>query len=329
MRIGITGASGFIGYHLCGELVSHGHEVVALDSLRPVYASKWSLMRTTKLESEVGISVLNLDIVDTDISSLQRIFSKCDLMVHLAAWPGVRHSMENPGAYARENISAFSKISNTCQALQIPLFFASSSSVYGDAGSQGPTREIDANGTGLKSYYALTKWINEIESLTSQRLFGQPALALRFFTVYGPWGRPDMAYWKFAERILSGRPIPLYGANGGMRSFTYIADAVSIVRKLIETPLSLELSAVNVANTEPRSTLDFVSDLADSLDEPRPMIDIVTRPVADAEKTWASTDLLASVIELPKAQEPRIQMLHLAEFFRYIEQLGLMDQVTK
>lgn len=325
MRIGITGASGFIGYHLCGELAAYGHEVVAIDSLRPVYASKWSLMRTTKLASELAISVLNLDIVDTDISSLRRIFSKCDLMVHLAAWPGVRQSMENPDAYARENVSAFSKISNACQDLQIPLFFASSSSVYGDAGTQGPTREIEANGLGLKSYYALTKWINEVESLTSQRLFGQPALALRFFTVYGSWGRPDMAYWKFAERILSQQSIPLYGPTGGMRSFTHVADAVSIVRKLIENPLSLKLSAVNVANTLPKSTLEFVSDLAKSLDEPLPILDIVPRPTADAEKTWASTELLASVIEIPKAQKSEIQMYDLAAFFRNIKELGYLN----
>jgi UDP-glucuronate 4-epimerase len=325
MRIGITGASGFIGYHLCGELVAHGHEVIAIDSLRPAYASKWSLMRTTKLASEAGINVLNLDIVDTDISSLRGIFSRCDLVVHLAAWPGVRQSMEIPDAYARENISSFSKISNAMQHLQIPLFFASSSSVYGDAGTHGPTREIEANGTGLKSYYALTKWINEVESLTSQKLFGQPALALRFFTVFGSWGRPDMAYWKFAEKILSQQSIPLYGATGGMRSFTHVSDAVSIVRKLIENPLSLNLTAVNVANTLPKNTLDFVSELAKALDEPLPLLDIVPRPSADAEKTWASTDLLASVIEIPDAQRSAIQMRDLATFFREMKELEYLN----
>jgi UDP-glucuronate 4-epimerase len=300
MRIGITGAAGFIGMHLTESLLEAGHEVVGIDSLQPAYGGELSKMRAEYLENKHSFKVTVLDIAECEQSELLNSLSGCDAVIHLAAWPGVRQGQLLPALYAKNNVLVFSKMLDAIRYLKPKQFlYASSSSVYGDLAQQGPVNESDATGLNLKSYYAATKWINEIEARATQEIVDFPLTALRFFTVYGPWGRPDMAYWNFLEKIKKHEEISLYGETGGLRNFTYVADCVDILTKLIKVPLSAEHRSINIACGDPDETIKFLYTIADSASASA-KIKVVPRPKVDVEKTWADLSTLDKLIELPK-----------------------------
>ena len=299
MKIGVTGAAGFIGMHLTDALLVNGYEVVGIDSLNPAYGGDLSVHRAEYLREIHNFEVHVLDISETKIIDLIKLFDDCDVVVHLAAWPGVRQGQLMPNLYAKHNVTAFSKVLEVIREIKPKHFmYASSSSIYGDLAKNGPMRETDATGLNLKSYYAATKWMNETEARASQELVDFPVTALRFFTVYGPWGRPDMAYWSFLEKIKTNQEISLYGETGGSRNFTYIKDSVQILVRLIGTDLTPKHRALNIACGDPDETIQLLKAIANSA-KGDPKIHVVERPKVDVEKTWADLQSISELINLP------------------------------
>jgi UDP-glucuronate 4-epimerase len=222
---------------------------------------------------------------------------KFDLCVHLAAFPGVRNSEANPDKYRKNNIDGFRAVLDYCETSNIGrVFFASSSSVYGQISKQSKSKENFANGKNLRSVYAETKWQNELDAKSFFRRTGINCLALRFFTVYGPWGRPDMAYWKFAGALLNSLPISIYGIEGGYRSFSYVTDVVSAIECL--TGRSDLPSALNVASDNHVATMHMLQTLCCLLGVKNPIINHVERPAEDVESTHADLSLIKELIEM-------------------------------
>jgi UDP-glucuronate 4-epimerase len=250
MVILVTGAAGFIGYHLCRRLIARGDEVVGIDSLNHYYDPELKYARL----AELGIRRDEADSGELTSSSFQRSFrfqrlaleerdgmerlflaAGSDRVCHLAAQAGVRYSLENPRAYLESNVMGFFNVLEGCRAARTRhLVYASSSSVYGIA-RRLPFSVHDA-ATHPASIYAATKRTDELMAHAYSHLYGLPATGLRFFTVYGPWGRPDMAYFAFAEAICDARPIDLYKGGEVLRDFTFIDDVIECVMRVLDRP---------------------------------------------------------------------------------------------
>lgn len=234
-RVLVTGAAGFIGYHLSERLLSAGDEVVGLDNLNDYYDPQLKEARLERLKKQKGFRFLRADLGDR--TGVEKIWkeTKPEVVVHLAAQAGVRYSLTHPHAYAKSNLEGMLDVLEACRAEQTGnLIFASSSSVYGLNQSM-PFSERD-NVDHPVSLYAATKKSNELMAHCYAHLYGIPCTGLRFFTVYGPWGRPDMAYYKFTQNILEGREIELYGDGKMQRDFTYVDDIVEGVVRLTRHP---------------------------------------------------------------------------------------------
>jgi len=234
-RVLVTGAAGFIGYHLSERLLKQGDEVVGLDNLNDYYDVKLKEARLARLQKSRAFRFLKSDLGDrTGVEKIWREV-KPEVVVHLAAQAGVRYSLTHPHAYARSNLEGMLDVLEACRAEKTGnLIFASSSSVYGLNQSM-PFSERD-NVDHPVSLYAATKKANELMAHSYAHLYGIPCTGLRFFTVYGPWGRPDMAYYKFTQAILEGKEIELYGEGKMQRDFTYVDDIVEAVARLISKP---------------------------------------------------------------------------------------------
>jgi UDP-glucuronate 4-epimerase len=234
-RVLVTGAAGFIGYHLSERLLSAGDEVVGLDNLNDYYDPQLKEARLERLKKQKGFRFLRADLGDR--TGVEKIWkeTKPEVVVHLAAQAGVRYSLTHPHAYAKSNLEGLLDVLEACRAQKTGnLIFASSSSVYGLNQSM-PFSERD-NVDHPVSLYAATKKSNELMAHCYAHLYGIPCTGLRFFTVYGPWGRPDMAYYKFTQNILEGREIELYGDGRMQRDFTYVDDIVEGVVRLTRHP---------------------------------------------------------------------------------------------
>ncbi|NBS15035.1 MAG: NAD-dependent epimerase, partial [Verrucomicrobia bacterium] len=234
-RILVTGAAGFIGYHLSERLLGAGDEVVGLDNLNDYYDPKLKEARLERLKKHKAFRFLRADLGDR--TGVEKIWKEIqpEVVVHLAAQAGVRYSLTHPHAYARSNLEGMLDVLEACRAEKTGhLIFASSSSVYGLNQSM-PFSERD-NVDHPVSLYAATKKSNELMAHCYAHLYGIPCTGLRFFTVYGPWGRPDMAYYKFTRNILEGREIELYGDGKMQRDFTYVDDIVEGVVRLTRHP---------------------------------------------------------------------------------------------
>jgi len=235
MTILITGVAGFIANHLAHRLLNDGHDVLGVDNLSPYYDVDLKTARLARL-TEVGAE--NIEILDIcDAGRLNALFeeSKPEIVVHLAAQPGIRYSLEKPSSYVDSNLVGFANLLEACRAHPPKhLIFASSSSVYG-ANAVLPSGEDFVTDHPL-SFYAATKKANEAMAHSYAHLFGLPMTGVRFFTVYGPWGRPDMAFFKFTDAILSGRQIDVYNNGKMSRDFTYIDDVTECLTRLLEHP---------------------------------------------------------------------------------------------
>ncbi len=221
----VTGAAGFIGSHVAAKLLDRGDTVVGFDSLNDYYSVQLKRDRLARLEGREGFDFRELDVADD--TSLLKLFMEVrpEIVIHLAAQAGVRYSIENPGAYVQSNLVGFANILEGCRHHQVKhLVYASSSSVYG-ANTKMPFSVHD-NVDHPVSLYAASKKANELMAHTYSHLYCLPTTGLRFFTVYGPWGRPDMALFKFTAAILAGRPIDVYNHGRMRRDFTYIDDIV-------------------------------------------------------------------------------------------------------
>jgi UDP-glucuronate 4-epimerase len=297
MKVLVTGASGFIGYHLVRKLIDSNIEVIGIDNERSSYGGNLAAIRSANLFKEFGFKSNKLDLVDCDISEILKLSESVDSIVHLAAWPGVRQSRLNPEAYSRNNIQAFNRIIEIPRILKTTKFiYASSSSVYGNQGLNGPVQESMATIENPLSYYALTKLQNEITANFYEQNFSVNTIGLRLFTVYGPMGRPDMAYWSFSEKILDGKNIELYGHNGGERCFTYIDDVINSIFNLLSIEEKFSSKIVNISSGNPRETKELVDLLYANLGNKKVEILEISRPPEDAEKTWADISLLNSMI---------------------------------
>jgi UDP-glucuronate 4-epimerase len=234
MKIMVTGAAGFIGFHLSKRLLARGDQVTGIDNLNDYYDVSLKEARLAQLRAEKGFTFHRNDIADR--KAMDAVFGaeKFDCVVNLAAQAGVRYSLQNPHAYVDANITGFLNILEGVRHHGGHLVYASSSSVYG-GNTRLPFRETDSVDHPV-SLYAATKRANELMAHSYAHLFGVQATGLRFFTVYGPWGRPDMALFLFTKGILAGEPIPVFNEGKMVRDFTYIDDIVEGVVRVIDHP---------------------------------------------------------------------------------------------
>ena len=233
MKVLVTGAAGFIGMHVAERLLASGHDVVGIDNLNDYYDPALKQARLGRLQADPRFAFHRIDLIDT--AAISGLFASggFDRVIHLAAQAGVRYSMKNPQAYVDSNVSGFLSILEACRHHRCPhLVFASTSSVYG-ANRRLPFSEHDHTDHPV-SLYAATKKANELMAHTYAHLFGVPVTGLRFFTVYGPWGRPDMALHLFTEAILEGRPIDVFNQGDLERDFTFVDDIVEGVVRVMD-----------------------------------------------------------------------------------------------
>jgi UDP-glucuronate 4-epimerase len=234
LRILITGTAGFIGFHTARALLAAGHEIVGVDVVNDYYDPALKEGRLAILNAQDGFTEARLDLADAQ--ALGKVFADFDpqRVIHLAAQAGVRYSLENPQAYLNSNLQGFLNVLEGCRhASAEHLVYASSSSVYG-ANPVMPFRESDGVSHQV-SFYAATKRANEAMAHAYAHTYGLPCTGLRFFTVYGPWGRPDMAYFKFTRAILAGQAIDVYNQGQMRRDFTYIDDVVEGISRVLQT----------------------------------------------------------------------------------------------
>jgi UDP-glucuronate 4-epimerase len=295
MAVIVTGVAGFVGMHVAEALLDRGEAVVGVDNVNDYYDVRLKEARLARLHGRPGFTFLRADIADRDaMTGLVAGHPDVTRIVHLAAQAGVRHSMVDPYAYVTSNV-----MGHTCvleAARRLPrlehLVYASSSSVYG-GNRKMPFAETDPVDTPV-SLYAATKRADELISHAYAHLYGLPLSGLRFFTVYGPWGRPDMAYYSFAEAILAGRPITLYEGGALKRDFTYITDITRGVLAVLDHPPGAGQAPqlFNIGNNRSESVSRLVELLERSLGRTA-VIRSAPRPIADVEETWADVDTIA------------------------------------
>ncbi|GLK52662.1 NAD-dependent epimerase/dehydratase family protein [Maricaulis virginensis] len=293
MTILVTGAAGFIGYHASAALLAAGEQVVGIDNLNAYYDPVLKQARLARLERHEGFRFERLDLADDAALMALVERERPDRILHLAAQAGVRYSLENPFAYARSNLLGHLAILEAARRLGDDLshlVYASSSSVYGET-ARVPFAEADASETPA-SLYAATKRADELMSASYSSLYGIPATGLRFFTVYGPWGRPDMAYWLFADAMLSGRAIKVFN-NGDMeRDFTYIDDIVEpLCRILADAPARGRHAVYNIGGSSPVRLMDMIETLERALGLTAEKIMLPMQP-GDVTRTFADTTKL-------------------------------------
>jgi len=293
MKILLTGCAGFIGFHLVKKLSLLGHSIIGIDNLNDYYDVNLKQARLTQNSSLSGYTFIKMDLTDRD--SLFNLFSdnQFDCVCNLAAQAGVRYSLENPYTYIDSNINGFINILEACRNNKIKhLVYASSSSVYG-MNEKIPFSVEDVTDNPI-SLYAATKKSNELMAYTYSHLFNIPVTGLRFFTVYGPWGRPDMAYYKFANFISQGKPIEVYNNGDMLRDFTYIDDIVDgIISAINNIPVNtpVPFTLFNLGNNKPEKLLYFIETLEKHLSKKAEKIFLgmqsgdVPITMADIEKT--------------------------------------------
>jgi UDP-glucuronate 4-epimerase len=307
LKVVLTGAAGFIGMHCAERLLARGDRVVGIDNLSPYYSVQLKKDRLARLK-HAQFSFHELDIADA--AAVQRIFEaeRPDAVLHLAAQAGVRYSIEQPQEYVRANLNGhFNMLQMACLAPKLEhLVYASSSSVYG-ASKKVPFSLDDAADHPV-SLYAATKRADELLSVSYARIFKLRQTGLRFFTVYGPWGRPDMAYYKFTKAILAGTPIETYAGGALQRDFTYIDDIVAGVLAAIDRPPPADAEEphrlYNLGNDRPESVNALVTAIEAACGRQAQRID-KPMPLGDVPKTWA--DLSASRQDLGYAPSVNLE----------------------
>lgn len=285
MKIFVTGTAGFIGSHLAHSLLDDGHEVVGLDNFNDYYGVQLKLDRHAMLEKRKGYIGIKGDLADYESLLSNFKAHKPQLVCHLAAQAGVRYSITHPFAYQKANLEGHLNILEACRQAEISrLVYASSSSVYG-GNKKVPFSEADPVDNPI-SLYAATKKADELMSHTYTHLYGLQTVGLRFFTVYGPWGRPDMAYWLFTEAMLKGLPIKVFN-NGKMeRDFTYIKDIVTGVKFALFSGGLDPYEIFNLGNNKPENLMDMIGMIAETLGV-EPKMEMLPMQAGDVPVTYA------------------------------------------
>ncbi|MCB1959383.1 MAG: NAD-dependent epimerase [Rhodocyclaceae bacterium] len=306
MKVLVTGAAGFIGMHTSERLLARGDDVVGLDNLNDYYDPQLKRDRLARLEPNPKFRFVKMDVADR--AGMEALFAaeKFDRVIHLAAQAGVRYSLENPHAYIDSNVVGFMNILEGCRHNKVAhLAYASSSSVYG-GNTKMPFSEHDSVDHPI-SMYAATKKANELMAHTYSHLFGLPTTGLRFFTVYGPWGRPDMALFLFTKAILDGKPINVFNHGKMQRDFTYVDDIVEGVIRVIDHTAEPDAGfnssqpdpgrsaapfrVFNIGNNNPVMLMDFIAAIEKSLGREAEK-NFMPLQDGDVPETYANTDEL-------------------------------------
>ncbi len=290
MNILVTGAAGFIGFSLCRRLLRDGHTVVGLDNCNDYYDVRLKEARTALLKSEhPGYLPVRGDITDGPL--LEQLFAAhgFDRVAHLAAQAGVRHSLTHPFVYEQANICGFLHILERCRHARTPrLVYASSSSVYG-GNTKMPFSEADRTDIPL-SLYGATKKANELMAHAYSHLYEMHTVGLRFFTVYGPWGRPDMAMWLFADSILAGKPIPVFNHGEMRRDFTFVDDIVAGICGALFSDGLEKHEIFNLGNHRSERLLDMIAEIEKALGR-KAVLDLQPMQPGDVPASFADVEL--------------------------------------
>lgn len=336
MKILVTGTAGFIGFHMVQKLIREGYEVTGLDNINAYYDVQLKLDRLKETGIDSGdiwynrllqsnkfakyqFIQLNLE----DKHNLEALFQqrRFDLVCHLAAQAGVRYSIENPQTYIDSNITGFFNILECCRHFPVQhLVYASSSSVYGNS-SKAPFSEGDQTEAPV-SLYAATKKSNELLAHTYSHLFQLPTTGLRFFTVYGPWGRPDMAYFKFTKAILEGKPIQLYNEGNLSRDFTYIDDIVNGVTSALTKDKTTQLYEIfNIGNHNPVALRSFVETIENALGK-KAIKHLLGMQPGDVYTTYADVSALEAACHYTPNTPLSIGIAHFVRWYKHYYHLN-------
>ena len=297
MKVLITGAAGFIGMYVAERLLARGDKVVGIDNLNDYYDVALKEARLARLTPNPAFRFVKLDLADREGMAALFQQERPDAVINLAAQAGVRYSLKNPLAYADSNLLGFVNVLEGCRHNGVKhLLYASSSSVYG--GNQKVPFAEDDNVDHPVSLYAATKKANELMAYSYSHLYGIPATGLRFFTVYGPWGRPDMAYFSFTQNILAGKPIDVFNHGKMRRDFTYIDDiAEGVLRILDKAPTDTPPHTVfNIGNHNPVDLMEFIGTLEEALGK-KTTYNFLPMQDGDVPITYAETSRLRAAVD--------------------------------
>jgi UDP-glucuronate 4-epimerase len=329
MKLLVTGAAGFIGFHTSRLLLERGDEVVGLDNLNAYYDPALKLARLDLLNGYPKFNFVKADLADRD--AMDQVFAagRFERVVHLGAQAGVRYSIENPHAYVQSNVTGFLHVIEGCRRYEIEhLVYASTSSVYG-ANSHMPFSESEGADHPL-TLYAATKRSNELMAHSYSSLYGLPTTGLRFFTVYGPWGRPDMALFLFTKRILAGTPIDVFNGGNHQRDFTYVDDIVKGVAAAVDkvaapdpnwnsdapNPSSSNCSyrIYNIGNQQPVTLMRYIEVLESCLGRKAQKNMLPMQP-GDLPDTWADVTALARDVGYRPSTQLEQGVKHFVEWY--------------
>ncbi|UZQ53557.1 NAD-dependent epimerase [Trichothermofontia sichuanensis B231] len=326
----VTGAAGFIGFYVSQRLLDRGETVLGLDNLNPYYDVQLKRDRLAQLQTHANFQFYLLDLADREAIAALFATHAPDRVIHLAAQAGVRYSLENPHAYVDSNLVGFVNILEGCRHHQVAhLVYASSSSVYG--ANRVIPFAVQHNVDHPVSLYAATKKANELMAHTYSHLYQLPTTGLRFFTVYGPWGRPDMAYFKFTQAILAGRPIDVFNYGKMRRDFTYIDDIVEgVVRVLDQVPVAdptyqadqsdpsrshAPYRIYNIGNHQPVALLDFIAELEIALGQSAEKNFLPMQP-GDVVETYADITALKDAVGFEPKTPIAVGLARFVEWYR-------------
>jgi UDP-glucuronate 4-epimerase len=310
VKVLVTGAAGFIGMHCAQRLLERGDEVIGVDNLSPYYPVQLKRDRLARLQ-HARFRFIEADVADA--AALEKVFEQApELVLHLAAQAGVRYSLENPRAYIQANLVGFANLLECCRRRPPRhLVFASSSSVYG-ANPSLPWSESQNVDRPL-SLYAATKKSNELLAHVYHHLYALPATGLRFFTVYGPWGRPDMSPMLFADAIVHGRPIPVFNHGDMARDFTYIDDIVEGTLRVLERPAGY--AVYNIGNHQPVQLLDYVAALERAFGR-EAKLEMKPMQPGDVKATYADTAALRAAVGFAPSTPLDVGLARFAAWFK-------------
>ena len=330
MKILVTGAAGFIGMHTCLRLLARGDEVIGIDNLNDYYEVSLKEARLKQLLAHANFQFQKLDVADQ--TGMQAMFAQTQpqRVIHLAAQAGVRYSIANPQAYIDSNLVGFTNILEGCRHYEVAhLAYASSSSVYG-GNTKLPFSEHD-NIDHPVSLYAATKKANELMAHTYSHLFRVPTTGLRFFTVYGPWGRPDMALFLFTKAILAGQPIDVFNHGNMVRDFTFIDDIVEGVIRVIDKPATPDPAfdpanpdpgtsnapyrVFNIGNSTPTPLMDYIEAIEAAVGS-KALKNFLPMQPGDVHATSANTDELNAWVGFKPATEVKSGVARFVQWYR-------------
>jgi UDP-glucuronate 4-epimerase len=329
-RVLVTGAAGFIGYHVTHKLLDRGDQVIGFDNLNSYYDPKLKADRLADLKCREGFTFVEGDLADQRAVDELFIDHAPGSVINLAAQAGVRYSLENPHAYVQSNLVGFMSVLEACRHRGVEhLVYASSSSVYG--ANRTMPFAVSHNVDHPLSLYAASKKANELMAHTYSHLYGLPTTGLRFFTVYGPWGRPDMAAFLFTRAILAGEPINLFNNGQMLRDFTYVDDIVEGVVRVLDRPAQPSLAwsgehpepgtsaapyrVYNIGNNQPVELTRFVQVLEEALGVPAVRRYLPMQP-GDVPATWADVDDLMADVGFSPSTPIEVGVRRFVEWYR-------------